>query len=244
MVVFGDALVMRGPLFWMSVPFLLPQALRVRRSAPRFAGAAGPTSGIVGIGPRKVLLALGDSIIAGVGASDLSRALVGQTAMHLALQEQTQVDWQAFGHIGFSTKTFLEHYEGGLPEADPDFVIISLGVNDVTSLTTGSRWTMRLNRTLSLCRHRYSRATIALAGIPPFAIFPLLPEPLRTVMGKRGESFDRLAKELVRKFQRTIHVPIARELDAASFSADGFHPSEEGYVEFGRGVAEALLSHP
>ena len=234
---------MRGPLFWMSVPFLLPQAIRVRRTAPRFAGAAGPTTGSVGNGPRTSLLALGDSIIAGVGASELSRALVGQTAAHLASLEHARVDWQAFGHTGFSTKTFLEHYGGGLPNADPDYVIISLGVNDVTSLTTGTRWAEQLKRTLSLCRQRYSGATIALAGIPPFAIFPLLPEPLRTVMGKRGESFDKLARELVREFPRTVHVPIATELDAASFSADGFHPSEEGYTEFGRGVADALLGN-
>lgn len=232
---------MRGPLFWMSVPFLLPQAVRVRRTAPRFAAAAGPTSGSVGNGPRKSLLALGDSIIAGVGASELSRALVGQTASHLALVEQAQVDWQAFGHIGFSTKKFLEHYENGLPDADPDYVIISLGVNDVTSLTTASRWTAGLRRTLSLCRQHYSRAAIALAGIPPFGIFPLLPEPLRMVIGKRGESFDELAMALVREYPRTVHVPIDGDLDAGAFSADGFHPSEEGYIEFGHGVADALL---
>lgn len=232
---------MKGPLFWMSVPFLLPQALYVRRTAPRFAAAAGPTSGSVGSGPRRTLLALGDSIIAGVGANELSRALVGQTAYHLALQGQAQVDWKAFGHIGFSTQTFLEHYEDGLPDADPDYLIVSLGVNDVTSLTTAKRWTAGLKRTLSLCRQRYARAVIALAGIPPFGIFPLLPEPLRTVIGKRGESFDELAKGLVSQFPRTVHVPIDSNLDAASFSADGFHPSEAGYIEFGRGVADALL---
>ncbi len=233
---------MRGPLFWMSVPFLLPQAVRVRRTALRFGPAAGPTSGRVGNGSPRTLLALGDSIIAGVGANDLSRALVGQTARHLASLEQTQVDWQAFGHSGFSTKKFLHHYAAGLPQADPDYVVISLGVNDITSLTTGARWTARLGQVLSLCRQNYARASIAVAGIPPFRIFPLLPEPLRTVMGRRGESFDALAMALVRKFPRTVHVPIDAELAAGSFSADGFHPSEQGYVDFGRGVAEALLA--
>ena len=197
--------------------------------------------GSVGNGPRKSLLALGDSIIAGVGASQLSRALVGQTAVHLAAQEQAQVDWQAFGHIGFSTRKFLRYYEDGLPDADPDYVIISLGVNDVTSLTTASRWIAGLKRTLALCRQNYSRAAIALAGLPPFRIFPLLPEPLRTVIGKRGESFDDLAKALVPEFPRTVHVPIDIELQSKSFCEDGFHPSEKGYVDFGRGMADALL---
>lgn len=226
----------------MSVPLLLPQAVRVRRTAPRFAAAAGPPTGSVGTGPRKSLLALGDSIIAGVGASQLSRALVGQTATRLASLEQAQVDWQAFGHIGFSTRKFLQYYEEGLPEGDPDYVIISLGVNDITSLTTASLWTAALRRMLSLCRQNYSRAVIALAGIPPLRTFPLLPEPLRTVIGKRGESFDELAKALVGEFPRAVHVPIDIALEPRSFSADGFHPSEYGYIDFGRGMAEALLS--
>ena len=233
---------MRGPLFWMSVPLLLPQAMGVRRTALRFGPAAGPTSGSAGEGPRRTLLALGDSIIAGVGASELSRALVGQTAGHLASLERTHVDWHAYGHIGFSTKKFLEHYEGGLPHADPDYIVISLGVNDVTSLTTGARWTAGLRQILLLCRETYARATIAVAGIPPFGIFPLLPEPLRTVIGRRGEAFDELARALIRGFPNTVHVPIDTDLAAGSFSADGFHPSEQGYVDFGRGVAEALLA--
>lgn len=61
------------------------------------------------------------------------------------------------------------------------------------------------------------------------------------VIGKRGQSFDELAMALVREYPRTVHVPIDNDLDPGSFSADGFHPSEEGYVEFGRGVADALL---
>ncbi|MBT8080448.1 MAG: SGNH/GDSL hydrolase family protein [Gammaproteobacteria bacterium] len=231
---------MRGPLFWLSMPFLLPQALRLRRSAPRFSAAAGPVSGTVGDGPRRTLLALGDSIIAGVGASRLSVALVGQTASHLALLEQVKVDWQAHGHVGFSTSKFLRHYERGLPGGDPDYVVISLGVNDITSLATMARWTEGLNEVLSICRRDYPRAVVALAGIPPLSIFPLLPEPLRSVMGKRGQAFDKLARDQVHRFPGMVHVPVDFELDPGFFAADGFHPSERGYVEFGRGMAEAL----
>ncbi len=232
---------MRGPRFWLTIPFLLPQALHVRRTAVRFDGAAGPTEGSVGNGERRMLLALGDSIIAGVGASVMTRALVGQTASHLAELGPAQVDWQAFGHSGFSTRTFLEHYENRWPDSDPDYILISLGVNDITSLTTGARWTERLRRMLSLCRQHYPHAAIALVGIPPFRIFPALPEPLRTVMGRRGEAFDELGKSVVGEFPRAVHVPVGADLGDELFSGDGFHPSEEGYDEFGRGVAAALL---
>lgn len=232
---------MQGPLFWMSLPFLLPQAMRVRRMAPRFAAAAGPASGSVGAGPRKTLLALGDSIIAGVGARQLSSALVGRTAAHLANVERVRIDWQAFGHVGFSTSAFLQRYVCGLPDADPDYLIISLGVNDITSLKTTAHWMAGMRDLLVSCRKSYPGSAIALAGIPPLRIFPLLPEPMRTVIGKRGEVFDNLAKTLVDEFPGVVHVPVAFEPQPDFFSADGFHPSERGYTEFGQSMAEALL---
>jgi lysophospholipase L1-like esterase len=71
-------------IFWIVFPFLVPQALYVRKTAPRFAPAHGPAEGSVGEGEQTRLLAIGDSIIAGVGASAFSKALVGQTASALA----------------------------------------------------------------------------------------------------------------------------------------------------------------
>ena len=56
---------MRNVVFWGSLPFLAPQALYVRRTAPRFAEASGPSKGAIGAGPGKRLVAIGDSIVAG-----------------------------------------------------------------------------------------------------------------------------------------------------------------------------------
>ncbi|NNF16076.1 MAG: SGNH/GDSL hydrolase family protein, partial [Gammaproteobacteria bacterium] len=80
-------------LFWLALPFLIPQALWVRRTAPRFAGADGRADGAVGEGPPVMLYAVGDSIIAGVGATDMSRALVAQTAEFLAAGLDARVQW-------------------------------------------------------------------------------------------------------------------------------------------------------
>ena len=59
---------MRNLLFWGLFPLLIPQALWVRKTAPRTAPAAGPRSGTVGDGRPIRLVGVGDSIIAGVGA--------------------------------------------------------------------------------------------------------------------------------------------------------------------------------
>ena len=73
-------------MFWLSVPLLLPQALYVRKTAPRFAAAEGPSSGASGTGNTVRLLAIGDSIIAGVGATTLANALLEDGRDKRALQ--------------------------------------------------------------------------------------------------------------------------------------------------------------
>ena len=60
---------MRNLLFWGLFPFALPQAVYVRRTAPRFAPPDCAPSGRVGSGPPLKIVGIGDSIIAGVGAA-------------------------------------------------------------------------------------------------------------------------------------------------------------------------------
>ena len=123
---------MRNVLFWAAFPFLVPQALYVRRTAPRFAPAGGPAEGSVGDGEPFRLLAIGDSIIAGVGATDLSKALVGRTAAALAESKNCRVSWQALGVSGYDSTRVLEHLVPELPSVALDYMILSVGVNDIT----------------------------------------------------------------------------------------------------------------
>ena len=121
---------MRNVLFWAAFPFLVPQALYVRRTAPRFAPAGGPAEGSVGNGKQIRLLAIGDSIIAGVGATDFSKALVGQTAAALAESKNCRVSWLALGVSGYDSSRVLEYLIPELPGVALEYVILSVGVNE------------------------------------------------------------------------------------------------------------------
>jgi len=221
---------------------LLPQALYVRKNAPRFAPAAGPSEGSAGEGKKTRLLAIGDSIIAGVGASELSRALVGQTATALAASQNCCVSWQALGVSGYDSAKILELLVPKLPGAAFDYIIVSVGVNDITGLTTVRKWRQNLLLLLSKLQAHSPNAVIAVAGMPPLHGFPLLPQPLRAVFGLRGRLFDEVAREVVDRDQNALHVPVDFEPDPDKFSPDGYHPSEQSYAEFGRRMAEKLLS--
>ncbi|NNF48756.1 MAG: SGNH/GDSL hydrolase family protein [Woeseiaceae bacterium] len=233
---------MRNLLFWIAFPFLIPQALYVRRNAPRFAPAGGPSEGSVGSGEQVHLLAIGDSIIAGVGATELSKALVGQTATALADSRNCRVSWRAFGVSGYDSARVLERIVPRLPDVAFDYIIVSVGVNDVTGLSTVRQWRRNLTRVLGTLQAHSPNALVAVAGIPPLHGFPLLPQPLRAAFGMRGRALDEVAKKVVNKGENSLHVPLEFEPDPSKFAPDGYHPSEESYTLFGRHMAEGLLA--
>lgn len=232
---------MKAMLFWGALPFLLPQALYVRKTAARFAPAGGPSQGWSGEGKQIRLLAVGDSIIAGVGATDLSRALVGQTAAAMAASLDCRVCWQALGASGYDSAKVLDRLVPELPDVAADYIIVSVGVNDITGLTTLPKWRKNLSRLLEKLQAHSPESVIAVAGMPPLHRFPLLPQPLRATFGLRSRSFDEAVGRVVDGLPHIVHVPLNFEPEPHKFAADGYHPSEDSYVEFGRYMADGLL---
>ncbi|MGI9237963.1 MAG: SGNH/GDSL hydrolase family protein [Woeseiaceae bacterium] len=237
-----NMLSMNNLLFWAVFPFLLPQALYVRRVAPRFAPAGGPAEGLVGDGKQTHLLAIGDSTIAGVGASEMPKALVGQTASALATSRNCCVSWQALGVSGYNSARVLERLVPELPGVSFDYIIVSVGVNDITGLTSIRKWRRNLSLLLGKLQAHSPNAVIAVAGMPPLHGFPLLPQPMRAAFGMRGRLFDEVARRVSQRQQNSIHVPLDFEPDPNKFAPDGYHPSEESYAEFGRHMADRILA--
>jgi lysophospholipase L1-like esterase len=232
----------RGILFWILFPFVMPQAIRVRRNAPRVSGGAGPSSGSVGSGKKIRLAAVGDSIIAGVGAETVAEALPGQVAIELAQLLGCEVSWSAHGLIGATSSVVHSRLVPMLPREPFDVMVLSVGVNDVTSLNTMRQWSTDLSCLLDEVRKHSPEAVIAIVGLPPLSSFPLLPQPLRAVMGIRARMFDEAAKFEVSERQRVVHVPIDINPTPEQFSSDGFHPSPLSYKELGRQIAAAIFS--
>ena len=89
---------------------------------------------------------------------------------------------------------------------------------------------------------RKNAPRFASAGMPPLHRFPLLPQPLRAVFGMRGRALDEVARAVIDSHRQAIHIPLDFEPGPDQFAADGYHPSEESYAEFGRQMADGLLS--
>lgn len=226
-------------LFWLGLPLVLPQALRVRARATRLPPAAGPDSGTVGEGPVKRLLAFGDSIIAGTGVEQLADAMPGQLARALAWRHGVRVEWRALGTNGWTVADLLAALDRLDGAAPPDWIFVSVGVNDTTSLTLGRAFRVRLSRLLDALAERAPTATVLLAGVPPMQRFPALPEPLATVFGWRAARLDRIGASVARARPRVRHLPTPVPDDPSAFAADGYHPNAAACALWAVAVAEA-----
>ncbi|MEM7500613.1 MAG: SGNH/GDSL hydrolase family protein, partial [Pseudomonadota bacterium] len=125
-------------------------------------------------------------------------------------------------------------------ESSYDVIIVSVGVNDITSMTSPAEWRANVTGLLRRIVDHSPGAVIAVAGIPPLGAFPLLPQPLRYAAGQRGLAFDRQLKRVVGTFSQALHVPVQFTPCATRFSADGFHPSPSSYSVFARVFAERI----
>ncbi|MDJ0656393.1 MAG: SGNH/GDSL hydrolase family protein [Xanthomonadales bacterium] len=231
---------MKRVLFWLLFPFVLPQALYVRRTAPRSPGAGGPNEGRAGSGQSLSVLIVGDSLAAGVGAATLDQALAGHSGTALARRLGRHVRWKAVGRSGASSHDIAADLMASVRDEPFDIVVISAGVNDVTSLRSQRRWLEGLRSLHQNVSRNWPEARVALVGLPPMEIFPLLPQPLRALMGMRARSFDQAAKRFIDQRDHWVHVDIDFAPGPGLFSEDGFHPSEASYRDLGGAVASEL----
>jgi lysophospholipase L1-like esterase len=227
--------------FWLTLPLLLPQALGVRRRALRLPAAEGPDHGEYGNGMPLSLLALGDSIIAGVGARQTCDALPARFAASLATRSGQCVQWHAKGQGGDAITELLIAIRKMSPTHEADVILVSIGVNEVTGLSSTRKWRQGLAQLTGLLRKRWPKAVLLFIGLPPMADFPALPQPLAAVLGLRAAHFDREMAAVLAPDTRARHVPVTLHGGEGLFCDDGFHPSEESYAFIGEVLADEAI---
>ena len=228
-------------LFWALLPVTAAQGLWLARRATRLPGAAGAREGVVGNGPDYYLLAIGDSIIDGVGTGHREASLPVQFAATLAHRAQRRVHWRVAGASGYGVREvlgLLDELQQGTPA---DLVLLSVGVNDVTGLSTTRQWRHRLEALLARIRGRWSGAEVVFAGLPPMARFPLPPQPLRFALGLRAATLDAIARDVAARHPGVTHVPTHIDPQRHDFCEDGFHPSADSCTAWASELAALQL---
>ncbi|MEO8432095.1 MAG: SGNH/GDSL hydrolase family protein [Acidobacteriota bacterium] len=229
-----------GPLIAIS---LLASALGCRASRPvPVSAVTHDAPETLGSGAPIRYLILGDSTAAGVGA-DYEQGVVRSTARHLAERHRVEVV-----NLAVSGARFRDVLEDQLPRAGgrkADLVLLDVGANDVTHLTSSRSVRRDLEEILRSLLTANCDARIVVTGAPDMGSPPRIPFFLRGIAAARARRINVLARRAVADHELTF-APIAERTGAAFrrdrtlFAADRFHPNARGYALWTAVLDEAL----
>jgi len=228
--------------FWLLLPVSAVQGLRLRTRAIRLPEATGGKTGVCGKGEPVRLLALGDSIIAGVGTGTVSRSMPVQFAQALANQQGCSVHWRVEGSNGADISHLRKRIRRLDNQQSVDVVLISIGVNDVTGLSSTRYWKAQFTALTRELRAKWPQASVIFAGLPPMSKFPLPPQPLRFTLGLRATTLDTISAGILAEQANMLHVPTEIDPLHHDFCEDGFHPSAQACGFWAAGLAQRLKS--
>jgi len=231
------------------LPLLIAQGKRVRASALKLPEAAGERHGVAGKGRVALrVLIVGDSSAAGVGVGTQDEAFAGQLAQALAERTGAAVGWQLVATSGHTAQDAARALAGA-KLATADLLVTALGVNDVVSQTRPAAFLKALDEIHALAITRAQVTHSWHCGLPPMGTFPLLPQPLRWIMGRDAAHLDNALVSHLEGQTARLHLPLPEaphqpgKDDATPegwMARDGFHPGLLGYRQWGRQVAEAI----
>ena len=218
-------------------PLLVAQAVATRRRAFVLPEAAGPRAGrLGGRGPALRVLIAGDSSAAGVGVAHQDQSVAGYFTRTLHPLIGRPLLWTLSARSGLTTKQVHALLQAERP-APAHIAVVITGVNDVIDQLPSQRAVAHRAALADWLLAERLAAHVVFAPLPPIHQFPLLPQPLRRVMGDDARRHnDALAAwAQTRSDVSCLHIPLA--LSADTMASDGFHPGEPVYRACGEVLA-------
>lgn len=219
----------------LLLPVILRQGKSVKANTLRLPEAKGTRHGLQANAVHS-LLHIGESTVAGVGIDNIQQGLTANIAG--ALKEP--YSWQALAQNGATMADINLKIKQSDLASTVDIVLITMGVNDTTALTSIASWRHELSvcvgQVLAITKHP---ADIYFTQVPPMHLFPALPFPLSAFLGLRAWQLDNaLQQECVT--HAWTHLRIDMPLEQKWMAVDGYHPNNIGYKKWAAAVAEQL----
>ena len=221
----------------LIIPVLLVQALWVQLTVLRLPEPLGERSGCCGKGNELKLLIIGDSAAAGVGVNSQNDGLACQLAARLATQHH--VYWSLIANTGNTSVDVIKELTA-LPTQSFDYVLLSVGVNDVTHLTRSNHWVTNLSTIVVLLNAKFGAPKVLFASVPPMHLFTAIPNPLRWWLGLRAKRLNELMISVVKGNKESSVLAFFLPFQPEFLAEDGIHPSKLAYQAWANKVADAI----
>lgn len=231
------------PITFALLPVIAVQGYRVKKNIIRLDEPQGSRQGVIGEKEALSILILGDSAAAGVGVEHQNQALLGVILKLLA--PYFRINYCLEAQTGRTTNDVLTVLKN-MENQCFDIVITSLGVNDVTKLTSVRTWMKQQKKLYKTIEEKLSPQLVLVTAVPPMQHFPALPQPLGWLFGQYSTAMNQQLKPWLDTQKNYHYIPF----DLAKFqhlnlsmAKDGFHPSEDIYALWGQAMIEKIQQH-
>ena len=217
------------------LPFLVYQAKQVRKSSPKLPSQSSLLT--LGQGENHVLL-IGESTVAGVGASSPAHTLAGN--FYRLFGESYQIE--TIGKKGLRVKDALSLYHQHRKTEAPKSkgVILFLGANDCFLLTNPLAFKKEVETLIHQIQMTTSAQWIYLAAIPPVHLFPAFSKRMQSFLLEQRNYLQAELEKIASTLPKVIYHEIPMDLQPEFFSEDGVHPSDLGYQKIAELAFEKL----
>ena len=177
-----------------------------------------------------VYVALGDSTGAGIGARE--GGYVARLFKRIA-ERRPESTLSNLCVSGATTSDVLRRQLERGVAMNPDFVTVGIGINDIGHGLTLEQFSTNYEQILSTLKEK-TRAQIVVTNLPDVSSAPRIPNSMRAEYQRRIAQFSERLEEIANRHGVTIFDVYTLTRDELPshpeyFSADGFHPSDEGY---------------
>lgn len=238
LIVWQTIYILGGIALLPFAPFLYLQSQYVRRKVGRLPDASGETKGKFGAEKAAVkLLVIGESTAAGVGARTHETALAGQFARFLSAKIGKSIEWQVIGRSGITVKETIHELVPKIPDEKFDYIMVALCGNEVLKLRSPRTFRRDMKKLLGILKDKNENATFFMTNAPAVRLSPILPFPIKPILGHLSAMHDANAQEFTAEMKRVFYFHQPTEVPE-DFFADGIHPSERGYEVWSKRMIE------
>lgn len=225
------------------IGFVMFEALSVM-----YGGTTVPTPDIprqpivIGEGASLNYVVMGDSTAVAQGA-DYFEGYAVATAQHLADGHAVKV--VNVGVSGARAKDMLGDQLTKAQAQKPDVVLIAVGANDVTHVTSSKSVEDSIKTTVNKLVQTNCNVKIVVTGAAQMGSVPRFPQPLRAAAGLRTTQLNKVFDQIV-SAQGLTFARIAEQTgkqfaeDPSLFAPDKFHPNAAGYAVWTPVINQAL----
>ncbi|WP_298512248.1 SGNH/GDSL hydrolase family protein [uncultured Kordia sp.] len=197
------------------------------------------------------LITIGESTIAGVGASSNKTGFTGTLAKELSTQTSANISWKVYAKSGYTAKCVNQKIVPQITQQPVDLIVIGLGGNDSFALRTPKRWNKDIRALIDTIRTTYPKTPIVFANMPPIKEFTAFTGSFKFVIGNLvlhlGKELEKVVNDYENVYYRAKNLEYEdlvkrMNLTAApeDFFSDGVHPSELAYQVWAKDVAEYI----